>query len=98
MQRNVISIDLDSPVPFDEQIKRQITQLVGSRAARSGQRLPTVRELALDLEINANELSRICRRLEDEGFLLRRRGTGTFAIFLRDGVGSVTQKQEVYDV
>jgi GntR family transcriptional regulator len=98
MQRNVITIDLDSPVAFDEQLKRQIKVLVGSRAVRSGQRLPTVRELALDLEINANELSRICRRLEDQGFLLKRRGTGTFAIYLRDGVGSVKQQQEVYDV
>lgn len=97
MQRNVITVDLDSAVPFDEQIKQQIKVLVGSRAVRSGQRLPTVRELALDLEISANELSRICHRLEEDGFLLRRRGTGTFAIYLRDGAGSVKQKQEVYD-
>jgi GntR family transcriptional regulator len=98
MQRNVITVDLDSPVPFEDQIKQQITLLVGSRSVRSGQRLPTVRELALDLEINANELSRICRRLEEQGFLLRRRGTGTFAIYLRDGAGSTRQQQEVYDV
>jgi hypothetical protein len=50
------------------------------------------------MEINANELSRICRKLEGEGFLLRRRGTGTFAIYLRDGAGSVSQQQEVFDV
>ena len=98
MERSVIRIDLDSAVPYDEQLKEQITRLVGKRAVRSGQRLPTVRELALEMEINANELSRICHKLEDDGFLLKRRGTGTFAIYLRDGAGSERQKQEVYNI
>jgi GntR family transcriptional regulator len=98
MERNVLKIDLDSAQPFDQQIKDQITRLVRTRQCRSGKRLPTVRQLALDLELNANELSRICRRLEDDGYLLRRSGTGTYAIYLKEGAGSVEQREAVYDV
>ena len=98
MNRSVISVDLDSAESFDQQIREQITRLVRTRQCRPGKRLPTVRQLALDLEINANELSRICRRLEDDGYLLRRSGTGTYAIYLKEGPGSSAQREAVFDV
>jgi len=98
MERSVVKIDLDSAKPFAEQIKDQITQLVRTRQCQPGKRLPTVRQLALDLEINANELSRICRQLEDDGYLLRRSGIGTYAIDLKEGAGSAQQREAVYDV
>jgi len=96
METSVLKLDLDSPVPFDEQIKKQITRLVQSKTVRSGKRLPTVRELSLEMEINSNELTRICRRLEEDGYLLKKRGTGTYAVFLKEGAGSVSQHEEVY--
>lgn len=98
MERSVLKIDLDSVQPYGEQIRDQIKRLIRTRECRPGKRLPTVRQLALDLEINANELSRICRRLEDDGYLLHRSGTGTYAIYLREGAGSSEQREAVYDV
>jgi GntR family transcriptional regulator len=41
--------------------------------------LPTVREMALKLGINANTVSRIYADLEREGYLAKRQGVGTFA-------------------
>lgn len=98
MERSVLKIDLDSIQPFDKQIREQIKRLVSTRECRPGRRLPTMRQLALDLEINANELSRICRRLEEDGYLLRRSGIGTYAIYLKEGPGSAKQREAVYDL
>jgi GntR family transcriptional regulator len=38
-----------------------------------------VRDLAVELNINANTVARIYADLEREGYLVRRRGIGTFA-------------------
>ncbi len=43
-----------------------------------GDRLPTVREMAVALRINANTVAKVYRELEQEGLLETRRGVGTF--------------------
>lgn len=48
----------------------------GSRTV--GDQLPTVRELAVALRVNANTVARVYRELEQEGLLETRRGVGTF--------------------
>ena len=83
MSKLHITIDLDSEVPFDEQFKRQIERKLELWLCKPGQRLPTVRQLALELEINANTVSGICRRLTEDGYLVRREGIGTYAVALK---------------
>jgi len=85
MKPEQISVDPCSEVPIYVQIKNQIRLRVDRGELKHGEQLPTVRELALALNINANTVSRVYADLEREGYLSRRRGVGTFAIDPRQG-------------
>jgi GntR family transcriptional regulator len=45
---------------------------------KAGDRLPTVRQLAVDLRVNANTVAKVYGELERAGVLETRRGVGTF--------------------
>lgn len=75
-----IKVDFDSEVPIYVQVKNQIRLMIDKGSLKSGTQLPTVRNLAVELEINANTVSRIYADLEREGYLARKRGVGTFAV------------------
>jgi GntR family transcriptional regulator len=72
----VIAIDLDSPKPLEEQIALALRQELARGALRSGDELPSVRQLAGDLGVHWNTVARAYRRLADEGLLVVRRGRG----------------------
>jgi GntR family transcriptional regulator len=75
-----LRLEQASEVPLYVQIKNQLRLLVDRKAIKPGEQLPTVRELALSLNVNANTISRVYTDLEREGYLSRRRGIGTFAV------------------
>ena len=60
------------------QIKNRIAYLIGSGAFVPGDRLPTVRALAVDLDISYNTVNRAYMDLEREGYISTRKGRGTF--------------------
>jgi GntR family transcriptional regulator len=72
------AIDNKSGVPFYRQIIEQIKFGIASGELGSGDRLPTVRQLAVDLSINPNTVVRAYRELEIEGILNTQQGSGTF--------------------
>jgi GntR family transcriptional regulator len=72
------TIDRASPLPVYVQLAEQIRLLVRRGALNPGDPLPTVRELAVDLGINANTVARVYRDLQQEGLLRLERGLGTF--------------------
>jgi GntR family transcriptional regulator len=71
-------IDRRSPLPVYVQLAEQIRLLVRRGALSQGDPLPTVRELAVALGINANTVTRVYRDLQQEGLLRLERGLGTF--------------------
>lgn len=73
-----ISIDPKSGVPFYRQIIDQILLSIAGGNLRAGDRLPTVRQLAIDLAVNPNTVSRAYRELEIREVVTTQRGTGTF--------------------
>ncbi|MCK4774623.1 MAG: GntR family transcriptional regulator [Candidatus Krumholzibacteria bacterium] len=73
-----LSIDTKSGVPFYRQIIEQIKFGIARGELESGDRLPTVRQLAVDLSINPNTVIRAYRELEIEGVLDTQQGSGTF--------------------
>jgi len=75
-----LRVELSSEVPIYVQLKNQIRLHVDRKALKPGEQLPTVRELAVSLNINANTVARVYADLEGEGYLSRRRGVGTFAV------------------
>lgn len=74
----MISVDLQSAIPLEDQIRAQIRELIAVGKLADGQRLPSVRQLAADLAIHFNTVARAYRRLQDEGLLVIGRGRGGF--------------------
>jgi GntR family transcriptional regulator len=71
-------LDLHSGVPVYRQLIDQVRGGMASGALAAGDQLPTVRQLAVDLEINPNTVVRAYRELELGGLLETHQGTGTF--------------------
>lgn len=71
-------LDLHSGMPVYRQIVDQVRGAVASGALKAGDQLPTVRQLAVDLEVNPNTVVRAYRELEYDGLLETHQGTGTF--------------------
>jgi len=70
-------IDASSPVPLYAQLERTIRAAIAAGHLREGDRLPTVRHLAVELRINANTVARVYAELERAGILTTQRGVGT---------------------
>src|SRR3954463_12416264 len=75
---SLFAINLHDPLPLYAQLERGIKQAIASGRLAVGQQLPTVRQLAVDLKINANTVARVYAELEGQGILASRRGVGTF--------------------
>ena len=73
-----VSIDPSDRTPIYVQLDRGLRAAIAAGRLRSGDQLPTVRQLAVDLRINANTVARVYSELERAGVLKTRRGVGTF--------------------
>lgn len=73
-----ITIDVDAPAPLFEQLIAQIKRGVDSDLLRPGDPLPSIRQLAMDLEINAKTVAKAYRLLERDGVLQSKGCRGTF--------------------
>jgi GntR family transcriptional regulator len=71
-------IDTKHPTPLYHQLERSIKFAIATGKLRIGEQLPTVRQLAVDLKINANTVAKVYAELERLGVLETRRGVGTF--------------------
>jgi len=72
------ALDLHTGVPVYRQLIDQVRGGIASGTLTAGDQLPTVRQLAVDLEINPNTVMRAYRELELGGLLETHQGTGTF--------------------
>jgi GntR family transcriptional regulator len=68
----------ESGEPIYQQLIRQIKHVITAGLLHEGDQLPTVRELASQLVINPNTISRAYRELERDGMIESTRGRGTF--------------------
>jgi GntR family transcriptional regulator len=75
-----LSFNVDSahPTPLYHQLDRAIRFAIATGKLAVGDQLPTVRQLAVDLRINANTVAKVYVELERAGILETRRGVGTF--------------------
>jgi GntR family transcriptional regulator len=72
------ALNLHSGVPVYRQLIDQVRSGMALGALASGDQLPTVRQMAVDLAINPNTVLRAYRELELSGLLETHQGTGTF--------------------
>ena len=88
-----ISIDTKSGVPFYRQIIEQVKFAIAREDLTPGDRLPTVRQLAVDLSVNPNTVIRAYRELEIAGMLDTQQGSGTFVANHRPDIDRLEQRR-----
>jgi GntR family transcriptional regulator len=74
----IIDVDPTGPTPPYEQIRCAIASLVGRGELAGGSRLPTVRQLARDLELSPATVAHAYRELERDGLVRAAGRRGTF--------------------
>jgi DNA-binding transcriptional regulator YhcF (GntR family) len=72
------SVDHSSELPVGAQLLWQLRAFIRTGHARPGERLPSVRDLAERCGVNVNTVRSLYRRVEEEGLVSSRHGSGTF--------------------
>jgi GntR family transcriptional regulator len=72
----MITIDNASPVPPFEQIRAQLSGLIRSGTLQPGHRLPSIRQLAGDLQLATGTVARAYSELETAALIETSRATG----------------------
>ena len=74
----IVQLDPRDATPIYAQLDRALRAAIASGRLTVGNQLPTVRQLAVDLRVNANTVARVYGDLERSGVLETRRGVGSF--------------------
>jgi GntR family transcriptional regulator len=73
----IITVDTASGVPPYEQIRDQVSRMIASGVLPPGTRLPTIQQLANDLQLAPGTVARSYKELDREGLVVSRRRKGT---------------------
>ncbi len=87
-------IDLASSVPIYVQIVEQIRHLVATGRLQPGEKLLTIRQLAVDLRVDPNTVAHAYNLLHNEGVISTQRGRGTFVAQHPDDARLARMRQE----
>ena len=68
----------NNDAPIYQQIMEQIKAMIATGRLKAGDKLPSVRELAVEAEVNPNTMQKALSELEREGLLCSRRTSGRF--------------------
>src|SRR5437763_904711 len=74
----LVDVDPADPTPMYAQLERGLRAAIATGRLAQGDQLPTVRQLAVDLRVNANTVARVYAELERAGVIETRRGVGSF--------------------
>ena len=91
-------LDDGSGIPVYLQLREQVLHAISRGELRPGDQLPTVREVAVELEINPNTVNRAYADLEREGVLTSRRGRGTFISDRKQQTDLSAQRTRIRDI
>lgn len=81
---SLVAIDPRDKTPIYAQLERGLRAAMATSRLRPGDQLPTVRQLAVELRINANTVARVYADLERSGAIETRRGVGSFVTATAD--------------
>ena len=76
--KHMYSIDLQSRIPIYEQLYKKVVELVLKGELKAGDKLPSVRELAKNLGVNPNTVSKAFQLLERDNVIYSLAGRGSF--------------------
>ena len=91
-------LDPKSGVPLYKQIILQIEMAIANGRISTGEQLPTVRSLAVDLNINPNTVARSYNELEIRGIVTTQQGTGTFISDQKIEISDVEREKVLSDI
>ena len=74
----MLDIDLQSRIPIYEQLYKKVVELVIKKQYMPNDKLPSVRELAKELGVNPNTVSKAFQMLERDGIIYSLAGRGSF--------------------
>src|SRR6185436_15676067 len=74
----LVVLEPRDPTPIYAQLDRGLRAAIATGRLQPGDQLPTVRQLAVELSINANTVARVYAELERDSVLETRRGVGSF--------------------
>lgn len=80
---NSFHISEKSVVPIWIQIRKRLVYLISSGKFERGERLPSVRELSVQLGVNYNTVNKVYQDLERDGYIYTQRGRGTYVSDLK---------------
>ncbi|MDT6980165.1 GntR family transcriptional regulator [Levilactobacillus zymae] len=86
-------MQFDDKVPIYYQIKNYLYHRMVAGELGLGDKLPAVRQLAVDLTVNVNTVQRALREMTDEGYITPQRGRGNFVT--QDAAKIATLKQRL---
>jgi len=75
----MVGVNYKDPRPIYEQVKEILRKQIITGVMASGEKLPSVRELAQAEQVNPNTIQRAYRELENEGYIYSVPGKGSFA-------------------
>jgi GntR family transcriptional regulator len=78
VQVGIVSIDPRDATPIYAQLERGLRAAIATGRLAPGDQLPTVRQLAVELRVNANTVARVYAELERARVIETRRGVGSF--------------------
>ena len=94
----IFTLDYSSGVPIYRQIIDQIRFGIASGKLKTGEQLPTVRALAVDLKVNLNTIAKAYKELEIKNILETQQGTGTFINKTDDIVPEKERKDKLKEI
>src|SRR5437764_3810455 len=92
-QVRILAVDPTDPTPIYAQLERGLRAAIATGRLRVGDQLPTVRQLAVDLRVNANTVAKVYGELERAGVLETRRGVGTFVAAGKVEAASLVERE-----
>ncbi len=90
-----INIDTNRSLPLFGQIMEGIRLAIATGRLKSGDRLPSIHDLAVDNRINSNTVARAYMELERAGVIEVRRGFGHFVAKSNDGELADQERREL---
>jgi GntR family transcriptional regulator len=76
--KGMFQLDFGDHRPIYEQIKEKLKFLIIGGALKDGDKIPSVRELAVSMTINPNTVQRAYKELESEGYIFSQQARGYF--------------------
>jgi GntR family transcriptional regulator len=87
-------LDYKTKLPIYEQIQSQVIHFIALGLFKPEQQLPAVRQLASDLGVNPNTVSKAYQELERLGFVVSHTGKGTFINTQQDSLQLIRENKK----